>query len=118
MRVVGQRRTSNALIHRDLAVREVTTRIHIFDRAIEIRESAPQRRFCPGFLRAIRFGVQLHLNPQIASIFSSPAYGLSLSPGGIPRLLFATRKLFRAACRTSLPLMMSFVCDCTEFDFA
>jgi ATP-dependent DNA helicase RecG len=78
---------SNALIHRDLAIRDVTTRIHVFDRAIEIVNPRRSAGFAPAALRAIRFGVQQHLNPQIASIFASPAYGLSLSTGGIPKLL-------------------------------
>jgi ATP-dependent DNA helicase RecG len=77
----------NALIHREPAVRDVTTRIHIFDRAIEIVNPRRSAGFAPAASRAIRFGVQQHLNPQIASIFSNPAYGLSLSPGGIPKLL-------------------------------
>jgi ATP-dependent DNA helicase RecG len=78
---------SNALIHRDLVIRDVTTRIHIFDSAIEIVNPRRSAGFAPAALRAIRFGVQQHLNPQIASIFASPAYGLSLSMGGIPKLL-------------------------------
>ncbi len=77
---------ANALIHRDLAVRELTTRIHIFDHAIEIVNPRRSAGFAPAALRAIRFGVRQHLNPQIASIFASPAYGLSLSTGGIPKL--------------------------------
>jgi ATP-dependent DNA helicase RecG len=78
---------SNALIHRDLALRDITTRIHIFDRVIEIVNPRRSAGFAPSALRAIRFGVRQHLNPQTASIFSSPAYGLALSPGGIPGLL-------------------------------
>ncbi|HKP38140.1 MAG TPA: hypothetical protein VJT71_14880, partial [Pyrinomonadaceae bacterium] len=78
---------SNAMIHRDLALREITTRLHIFDRAIEIVNPRRSAGFAPSALRAIRFGVPQRLNPQIASIFSNPAYGLALSPGGIPRLL-------------------------------
>jgi ATP-dependent DNA helicase RecG len=78
---------TNALIHRDLAVREITTRIHIFDRAIEIVNPRRSAGFAPNALKAIRFGVQQRLNPQVASIFSNPAYGLSLAPRGIPKLL-------------------------------
>jgi ATP-dependent DNA helicase RecG len=78
---------ANALSHRDLAFREIRTRIHIFDRAIEIVNPHRSAGFAPAAMRAIRFGVQQRLNPQIASIFSNSAYGLSLSKGGIPRLL-------------------------------
>ncbi len=86
---------ANALIHRDLALRELTTRIHIFDHAIEIVNPRRSAGFAPAALRAIRFGVQQHLNPQTASIFASPAYGLSLSTGGIPKLL-REAKIFSA----------------------
>jgi ATP-dependent DNA helicase RecG len=78
---------ANALVHRDLALRDIATRIHIFDRAIEIVNPRRSAGFAPAALRAVRFGVRQNLNPHIASIFSNPAYGLSLSPGGIPGLL-------------------------------
>jgi hypothetical protein len=41
--------------------------------------------------KAIRYGVPQRLNPQLASIFSSPAYGLKLPQGGLPMLLRASR---------------------------
>jgi len=82
---------ANALIHRDLAVREITTRIHVFDRVIEIVNPRRSAGFAPAALRSIRFGVTQRLNPQIVSIFSSPAYGLSLPAGGIPKLLSEAR---------------------------
>jgi hypothetical protein len=41
--------------------------------------------------KAIRYGVPQRLNPQLAAIFSSPAYGLKLPPGGLPMLLRASR---------------------------
>ena len=78
---------ANALIHRDLALRDLTTRIHVFDRAIEIVNPRRSAGFAPAALRAVRFGVTQRLNPQIASIFPNPAYGLSLVSGGIPKLL-------------------------------
>lgn len=78
---------ANTLIHRDLALRDLTTRIHVFDRAIEIVNPRRSSGFAPAALRAVRFGVTQRLNPQIASIFSNPAYGLSLVSGGIPKLL-------------------------------
>jgi ATP-dependent DNA helicase RecG len=78
---------ANALVHRDLAIREITTRVHVFDRAIEIVNPRRSAGFVNVATRAIRFGVQQRLNPQLASIFSSPAYGLPLGSGGIPKLL-------------------------------
>lgn len=84
--VIGEA-LANALIHRDLALRDSPTRIHIFDRAIEIANARRSNGFAPTALRAIRFGAQQRLNPQIASIFSNPAYGLALASGGLPQLL-------------------------------
>ena len=82
---------ANALIHRDLAMREVTTRIQIFDRGIEIVNPRRSAGFAHVALKAIRFGVPQRLNPQIVSIFANPAYGLSLPLGGIPKLLADAR---------------------------
>jgi hypothetical protein len=82
---------ANALAHRDLALRDVSTRIHIFDRSIEIINPRRTAGFAPAALRAIRYGVQQRLNPQIASIFNNPAYGLKLPGGGLPALLRSAR---------------------------
>src|SRR5438876_5007270 len=82
---------ANALIHRDLALRDITTRLHIFDRALEIVNPRRSAGFAPASLRAIRYGVTQRLNSQIAAIFSSPAYGLTLTKGGLPALLRESR---------------------------
>jgi len=82
---------ANALTHRDLALREVTTRLHIFDRAIEIANPRRSAGFAPAALKAIRYGVPQRLNPQIAAVFTSPAYGLILPTGGLPMLLREAR---------------------------
>jgi ATP-dependent DNA helicase RecG len=82
---------ANALMHRDLALRDVTTRLHVFDRAIEIVNPRRSAGFAPAALRAIRFGVAQRLNPQIAAIFSNPAYGLTPASGGLPMLLREAR---------------------------
>ena len=78
---------ANALIHRDLVVRDVTTRLHIFDRAIELVNPRRSTGFAPQALKSIRFGVQQRLNPRTASIFSQEPYGLQLVRGGLPMLL-------------------------------
>src|SRR5205085_5308649 len=78
---------ANALVHRDLVVRDVTTRVHIFDRAIEIVNQRRSAGFEPEALRSIRFGVQHRLNPQIACLFYEPAYGPAAPTGGLPTLL-------------------------------
>jgi ATP-dependent DNA helicase RecG len=83
---------ANALMHRDLALRDVTTRLHVFDRAIEIVNPRRSAGFAPAALRAIRFGVAQRLNPQIAAIFSNPAYGLTPASGGLPMLLREARQ--------------------------
>jgi ATP-dependent DNA helicase RecG len=82
---------SNALVHRDLALPHLTTRIHIFDRSIEIINPRRTNGFAPTAQRAIRYGVPQRLNPQLAAIFSSPAYGLDLARGGLPELLRQSR---------------------------
>jgi ATP-dependent DNA helicase RecG len=82
---------ANALIHRDLAVRDITTRLHVFDHAIEIVNPRRSAGFAPAALRAIRYGVSQRLNPQLAALFASPAYGLALPSGGLPMLLREAR---------------------------
>jgi len=88
--VVGEA-IANALIHRDLVVRDVTTRLHIFDHAIEIVNPRRSAGFAPQALKSIRFGVQQRLNPRTSSIFSNDAYGLQLGRGGLPTLLRQAR---------------------------
>ncbi|MDX6695162.1 MAG: ATP-dependent helicase RecG [Blastocatellia bacterium] len=82
---------SNALVHRDLALPHSTTRLHVFDHSIEIINPRRTSGFAPTATRAIRYGVPLRLNPQLAAIFSSPAYGLNLPHGGLPELLRQSR---------------------------
>jgi predicted HTH transcriptional regulator len=82
---------ANALTHRDLALRDITTRLHIFDRSIEIANPRRSAGFAPAALKAIRYGVPARLNPQVAAMFTSPAYGLSLPSGGLPKLLREAR---------------------------
>ena len=82
---------ANALTHRDLALRDITTRLHIFDRSIEIANPRRSAGFAPAALKAIRYGVPERLNPQVTAMFTSSAYGLSLPGGGLPRLLREAR---------------------------
>lgn len=84
---------ANALVHRDLALRERPTRLHIYERSIEITNARRTSGFAPPAQRAIRYGIPQQLNPQTAAIFSSPAYGLSLPHGGLPAL-FRNARLF------------------------
>jgi len=90
-RAVISEAIANALIHRDLFVRDVTTRLHVFDRAIEIVNPRRSAGFAPAALRAIRFGVPQRLSPQLVATFSNPAYGVTLAPGGLPMLFREAR---------------------------
>ncbi|HEY0545543.1 MAG TPA: RNA-binding domain-containing protein [Pyrinomonadaceae bacterium] len=81
----------NALAHRDLALRDVPTRLYVFDHAIEMINPRRTNGFAPPAQRAIRYGVPARLNPQLAALFSSPAYGLKLPTGGLPMLLRKSR---------------------------
>lgn len=102
-RAVISEAMANALIHRDLVVRDVTTRLHIFDHAIEVVNPRRSAGFAPQALKSIRFGVQQRLNPRSASIFSNQAYGLQLVRGGLPMLLREAR-----AFSNKLPEIVAF----------
>ncbi|MFL6211256.1 MAG: helix-turn-helix domain-containing protein [Pyrinomonadaceae bacterium] len=82
---------TNALVHRDLAVRDSPTRLHIFDHAIEITNARRTLGFMPAAQRAIRYGIPQRLNPQTHALLINPAYGLDLAPGGLPMLLRQAR---------------------------
>jgi ATP-dependent DNA helicase RecG len=85
---------ANALMHRDLALRDISTRILIFDHSIEIINPRRTGGFVPPASRAIRYGITQRLNPQIAAIFSNPAYEADLSAAArsLPQLLRAARE--------------------------
>ncbi len=78
---------ANALMHRDLAIRDIPTRISIYDNAIEFINPRRTNGFSPPASRAIRYGITQRLNPQIASIFTKREYGTSVPRGGLPMLL-------------------------------
>jgi ATP-dependent DNA helicase RecG len=82
---------ANALVHRDLALRDFVTRVHIFDRSIEIINPRRSLGFAPVAQKAIRYGVPQRLNPQLTAIFYSAAYGLKLTRSGLPELLRHSR---------------------------
>ena len=78
---------ANALVHRDLALREIPTRVLIYDNAIEIINPRRTSGFVPPSSRAIRYGITQRLNPQIAAIFTKREYGTNIPRGGLPMLL-------------------------------
>ncbi|HEX8688225.1 MAG TPA: RNA-binding domain-containing protein [Pyrinomonadaceae bacterium] len=82
---------ANALAHRDLALAGLTTRVNVFDHSVEVTNPRRTAGFAPAMQRAVRYGIQQRLNPQTASVFSSPAYGLRLPTGGLPMLLRESR---------------------------
>jgi predicted HTH transcriptional regulator len=83
---------TNMLVHRDLALRDQPTRLHIFDHSLEFVNSRRSRGFSPVAQKAIRYGVPQQLNPQLTAIFKSPAYSLKLTTPGLPKLLKESRR--------------------------
>lgn len=78
---------ANALVHRDFVLRDIATRIFIYDSSIEIINARRTKGFVPPGSRAIRYGITLRLNPQIASIFKRREYGAAVPNGGVPMIL-------------------------------
>lgn len=83
---------ANALIHRDLALRDIATRIFIYDSSIEFINPRRTNGFVPPASRAIRYGITQRLNPQIAAIFSRREYGTNVPRGGLPMILSQANK--------------------------
>jgi ATP-dependent DNA helicase RecG len=83
---------ANMLAHRDLALRDQPSRVHIFDHSLEFVNSRRSAGFSPVAQRAIRYGIHQQLNPQIATILTSQAYGLKLTMRGLPELLREARR--------------------------
>lgn len=78
---------ANAIVHRDLAMRDVQTRVNIYDNSIEFINPRRTSGFVPPASRAIRFGITQRLNPQIAAVFSRREYGATVPRGGLPMIL-------------------------------
>jgi predicted HTH transcriptional regulator len=88
---------ANMLAHRDLALRDLPSRINVFDHSIEFVNSRRSVGFSPVAQKAIRYGMPERLNPRLAAVLTNPAYGLKLTLQGLPALLreakrFSTRK--------------------------
>lgn len=81
----------NLLIHRDLVLRDQSTRLQIFDHSIELINPRRTAGFSPVAQKAIRYGLPQRLNPQLAAVFLSPGYGVETPRGGLPMLLRETR---------------------------
>jgi predicted HTH transcriptional regulator len=83
---------ANLIVHRDLALRDQTTRINIFDRSIEFVNPRRTAGFSPVAMRAVRYGVPQGLNPQLAAIFCNLGYGVNLPTGGLPMVMRESRR--------------------------
>jgi predicted HTH transcriptional regulator len=82
---------ANQLTHRDLVLRDQVTRLNVYDQSIEFVNPRRSVGFSAVAQKAIRYGMRQQLNPQIASLFASPGYGLKLPTGGLPMLLRESR---------------------------
>ncbi len=83
---------ANLLIHRDLALRDIPSRILIYDNSIEFINPRRTNGFVPPASRAIRYGITQRINPQIAAIFQKREYGASVPKGGLPMILKQSRR--------------------------
>jgi len=78
---------ANMLAHRDLALRDLPSRLHVFDHSIELVNARRSIGFSPVAQKAIRYGMPERLNPRLAAVLTNPAYGLKLTLQGLPALL-------------------------------
>lgn len=88
---------ANMLAHRDLALRDLPSRLHVFDHSVEFVNPRRSIGFSPVAQKAIRYGMPERLNPRLAAVLTNPGYGLKLTLQGLPALLreakrFSNRK--------------------------
>jgi ATP-dependent DNA helicase RecG len=83
---------TNMLAHRDLALRDLPSRVHVFDHSLEFVNSRRSVGFSPIAQKAIRYGIPERLNPRLAAVLASSAYGLKLSLRGLPALLSEAKR--------------------------
>ena len=83
---------TNMLAHRDLALRDLPSRLHVFDHSLEFVNSRRSGGFSPVAQKAIRYGMPERLNPRLAAVLTNAAYGLQLSLRGLPTLLREARR--------------------------
>jgi predicted HTH transcriptional regulator len=87
----------NLLGHRDLALRDLPSRLHVFDHSLELVNARRSVGFSPVAQKAMRYGIPERLNPRLGAVLTSSAYGLKGTLRGLPALLreskrFAHRK--------------------------
>ncbi len=83
---------ANLLSHRDLALRELPSRLHVYDHSLEFVNSRRSVGFSPVAQKAIRYGMPQKLNPQLAAVLTSPTYGVKLTLRGLPALLRESKR--------------------------
>jgi ATP-dependent DNA helicase RecG len=83
---------TNMLAHRDLALRDLPSRLHVFDHSLEFVNSRRSTGFSPVAQKAIRYGMPERLNPRLAAVLTSSAYGLKPTLRGLPNLLREARR--------------------------
>jgi ATP-dependent DNA helicase RecG len=83
---------ANMLEHRDLALRDLPSRLNVFDHSLEFVNSRRSVGFSPVAQKAIRYGMPERLNPRLAAVLTNAAYGLKLSLQGLPVLLREARR--------------------------
>ncbi len=83
---------ANLLAHRDLALRDLPSRLHVFDHSLEFVNARRSVGFSPVAQKAIRYGMPQRLNPQLHSALTSAAYGLKLPLRGLPALLRESKR--------------------------
>jgi ATP-dependent DNA helicase RecG len=83
---------TNMLAHRDLALRDLPSRLNVFDHSLEFVNSRRSGGFSPVAQKAIRYGMPERLNPRLAAVLTNAAYGLKLSLQGLPSLLRESRR--------------------------
>ncbi|MBA2380096.1 MAG: putative DNA binding domain-containing protein [Blastocatellia bacterium] len=84
---------ANLLVHRDFVFRDIASRINIYDNSIEFINARRTIGFTPPGGRAIRYGITLRLNPQIAAVFARREYGSSVPQGGLPMVLKQSERI-------------------------
>jgi hypothetical protein len=80
------------LSHRDLALRDLPSRLHVFDHSLELVNSRRSSGFSPVAQKAIRYGMPQRLNPQLHGVLTSAAYGVQSGLRGLPALLRETKR--------------------------
>lgn len=82
----------NLLGHRDLALRDLPSRLNVFDHSLEFVNARRSVGFSLVAQKAIRYGIPERLNPRLASVLTGSAYGLKSPLRGLPALLREARR--------------------------